>query len=103
MKDVYRNSFSHASYSKLFKDTSTIMYSASFQNPTDIKKETVDVSKVPFLYLYAQENFAKTNALNYFTEIYAFVNDMDEKLLDLYPDIKDFVKKETDETNQRKP
>lgn len=50
-----------------------------------------------------QENFAKTNALNYFTEIYAFVNDMDEKLLDLYPDIKDFVKKETDETNQRKP
>jgi hypothetical protein len=94
LKDIYRNSFSHASYSRLFKNASTIMYSASYKNPTDIKEESVAISKVPFLYLRAQEEFAKQNAFHYFTEIYTFVNDMDEKLLDLYPDVKGFVEKE---------
>ena len=55
------------------------------------KEEIVDVSKVPFLYLLAQEQFAKKNALIYFLEVYEFIDKMDKKLLDLYPEVKELV------------
>lgn len=91
LKNIYRNSFSHASYTKLFKDASAVMYSGSLKNPTEVKEETTDISKVPFLYLLAQEKFANKNALSYFLEVYEFIDKMDKKLLDLYPEVKEFV------------
>lgn len=91
LKNIYRNSFSHASYTKLFKNTSAVMYSGSLKNPTEVKEETADISKVPILYLLAQERFANKNALNYFIEVYEFIDKMDKKLLDLYPDVKKFI------------
>lgn len=94
LKNRYRNPFSHASYSKLFKNASTTLYSASLSNPTEIKEETANISKVPFLYLQAQKKIANENALIYFLEIYAFVNNMDEKLLNLYPEAKETLQKE---------
>lgn len=91
LKNIYRNSFSHASYKKLFKDASTVIYSGSLKDLTEVKEEITDISKVPFLYLLGQEQFAKYNALNYFLEIYEFIDKMDNKLLDLYPETKEFV------------
>ena len=91
LKNIYRNTFSHASYLKLFKESSTVIYSGSLNEPTKIKEEIVDVSKVPFLYLLAQEQFAKKNALIYFLEVYEFIDKMDKKLLDLYPEVKELV------------
>ena len=67
------------------------MYSGSLKNPTEVKEETTDISKVPFLYLLAQEKFANKNALSYFLEVYEFIDKMDKKLLDLYPEVKEFV------------
>ena len=52
LKNIYRNTFSHASYSK---------------------------------------QFAKKNALIYFLEVYEFIDKMDKKLLDLYPEVKELV------------
>ena len=91
LKNIYRNTFSHASYSKLFKESSTVIYSGSLNEPTKIKEKIVDISKVPFLYLLAQEQFAKKNALIYFLEVYEFIDKMDKKLLDLYPEVKELV------------
>lgn len=91
LKNIYRNSFSHASYTKLFKNASAVMYSGGLKNPTEVKEETADISKVPILYLLAQERFANKNALNYFIEVYEFIDKMDKKLLDLYPDVKKFI------------
>lgn len=91
LKNIYRNSFSHASYKKLFKDASAVIYSGSLKDLTEVKEEITDISKVPFLYLLGQEQFAKYNALNYFLEIYEFIDKMDNKLLDLYPETKEFV------------
>ena len=68
-----------------------VIYSGSLNEPTKIKEEIVDVSKVPFLYLLAQEQFAKKNALIYFLEVYEFIDKMDKKLLDLYPEVKELV------------
>lgn len=96
LKNIYRNSFSHASYSKLFKNASTVMYSGSLKNPKEIKEETADISKVPLLYLLAQEQFAKSNALNYFLEVYEFIDKMDKKLLNLYPEVKEFVLRQSE-------
>lgn len=93
LKNMYRNSFSHASYSKLFKGASTVLYSGSSKNPTEVKEETAMIPKVPFLYLSAQEQFAQENALNYFLEVYGFIDKMDRKLLDLYPETKDLLQK----------
>ena len=91
LKNIYRNSFSHASYKKLFKDASAVIYSGSLKDLTEVKEEITDISKVPFLYLLGQEQCAKYNALNYFLEIYEFIDKMDNKLLDLYPETKEFV------------
>lgn len=91
LKNIFRNPFSHASYSKLFKDASTTIYSGGLENPADIKEETVDISKTPFLYLLAQEQFAQKNAFLYFLEIYEFIDKMDQKLLELYPEVKEIV------------
>ena len=57
----------------------------------EIKEETTDISKVPSLYLLAQEKFANKNALSYFLEVYEFIDKMDKMLLDLYPEVKEFV------------
>lgn len=91
LKNIYRNSFSHASYSKLFKNASMVLYSGNLKNPTEVKEETANISKVPLLYLLAQEQFANKNALNYFLEVYEFIDKMDKMLLDLYPEVKEFV------------
>lgn len=101
LKNIYRNSFSHASYSKLFKNASTVLYSGSFKNPTEIKEETAMISKVPFLYLLAQEQFAKENALAYFLEVYEFIDKMDRKLLELYPEVKEFLQKEKSKNEKK--
>ncbi|WP_321480478.1 hypothetical protein [uncultured Bacteroides sp.] len=93
LKNNYRNSFSHASYSKLFKNASAVLYSANISNPVEITEETANISTVPFLYLAAQKEFAKRNALKYFFEVYTIVNNMDEKLLDLYPETKEALQK----------
>ncbi len=95
LKNTYRNPFSHASYSKLFKHDSTIFYSTNLKNLAEIKKETVSISKVPLLSLLAQEEFAKNNALSYFLEVYEFIDKMDKKLLDLYPEVKEFISKQS--------
>ena len=60
-------------------------------HPTEVKEETTDISKVPSLYLLAQEKFANKNALSYFLEVYEFIDKMDKMLLDLYPEVKEFV------------
>lgn len=91
LKNNYRNPFSHASYTKLFKDASMVMYSGSLKNPTEVKEETTNISKVPFLNLLLQERFANENAQNYFFEVYEFIDKMDRKLLDLYPAVKELV------------
>lgn len=91
LKNIYRNSFSHASYSKLFKNASMVLYSGNLKNPTEVKEETANISKVPLLYLLAQEQFANENALSYFLEVYEFIDKMDKMLLDLYPEVKEFV------------
>lgn len=91
LKNIYRNSFSHASYSKLFKNASMVLYSGNLKNPTEVKEETANISKVPLLYLLAQKQFANENALSYFLEVYEFIDKMDKMLLDLYPEVKEFV------------
>lgn len=91
LKNTYRNPFSHASYSKLFKNASKVLYSGNLKNPTEVKEETTDISKVPLLYLLAQEQFANENALSYFLEVYEFIDKMDKVLLDLYPELKKFI------------
>ena len=56
-----------------------------------IKKETVHIYKVPFLSLLAQKGFATQNAKYYFYMVYEFIEKMDKKLLDLYPEVKKLV------------
>ena len=46
---------------------------------------------VPIFATFAQVEFAKINAERYFLEIYALVNNLDKKLLYLYPETKEFV------------
>lgn len=92
LKNRYRNPFSHASYSQLFKDTSTTIYKGSYNNPSEIKEETIDISNVPMYQLIAQKQFADFNAFGYFIEIYSYIDKLDRKLLDLYPDLLKFLK-----------
>ena len=68
-----------------------VLYSGNLKNPTEVKEETANISKVPLLYLLAQEQFANENALSYFLEVYEFIDKMDKMLLDLYPEVKEFV------------
>jgi len=91
LKNLYRNSFSHASYSTLFDGATTTLYIGDLSGLTNIKKERVSISKVPFLSLSAQKTFADKQAKRYFIEVYEFIDNMDRKLLDLYPDIKELV------------
>ena len=60
--------------------------------PNEVKEEMVNISMIPLLNTLAQVKFANTNAARYFLEIYALINDLDKKLLDLYPETKLFVK-----------
>lgn len=95
LKNRFRNPFSHASYSKLFRNTKIPIYIGSL-NPTEkIEEKTINVSTIPVFSLLAQEEYAKRYAFEYFVEIYTFINDMDKKLLDLYPDLKEYVNKKS--------
>lgn len=93
LKNRFRNPLSHASYSKLFRNTKIPIYIGSL-NPTEkIEEKTINVSTIPVFSLLAQEEYAKRYAFEYFAEIYTFINDMDKKLLDIYTDLKEYVDK----------
>ena len=76
------------------------VWRTSLSNPNSVKEEKVNISMVPLLNTFAQVEFAKTNAAKYFLEIYTLINDLDEKLLDLYPETKRLV--ESQQNNQSK-
>lgn len=92
LKKKFRDPFSHASYTKLFANAQMPIWRTSLSNPNSVKEEKVNISMVPLFYTLAQIEFAKTNAARYFLEIYALINNLDNKLLDLYPNTKEFVK-----------
>lgn len=94
LKTNFRNPLSHASYMKLFKNTTLPIWSGKLSNPDQIVEEKVNIATVPIFSLLAQKEYANRFALSYFIDIYAFINKMDKKLLDLYPDTKAFVEKE---------
>lgn len=100
LKKKFRDPFSHASYTKLFGNAQMPVWRTSLSNPNSVKEEKVNISMVPLLNTFAQVEFAKTNAAKYFLEIYTLINDLDEKLLDLYPETKRFV--ESQQNNQSK-
>lgn len=93
LKNRFRNPLSHASYSKLFRNTAIPIYVGSLNSTEKIEEKTINVSTIPVFSLLAQEEYAKRYAFEYFAEIYTFINDMDKKLLDLYPDLKEYVDK----------
>ncbi len=93
LKNRFRNPLSHASYSKLFRNTTIPIYVGSLNSTEKIEEKTINVSTIPVFSLLAQEEYAKRYAFEYFAEIYTFINDMDKKLLDLYPDLKEYVDK----------
>lgn len=92
LKNKFRIPFSHASYTKLFADVKMPIWKVSLSKPNEVKEEMVNISMIPLLNTLAQVKFANTNAARYFLEIYALINDLDKKLLDLYPETKLFVK-----------
>lgn len=91
LKSRYRDTFSHASSSKLFKDVLIPVYKGNLASPLNIRKEYVNISRIPMFCLEAQKIFADANAYGYFIEIYSYIDNLDRKLLDLYPDIKSFL------------
>nr|WP_321377975.1 hypothetical protein [uncultured Bacteroides sp.] len=92
LKNKFRNPFSHACYSKkLFKEAKMHILKGSLTDPQNIKEEFVNISNIPFLQLEAQKDFAEKNAFGYFVEIYSYVDKLDRKLLDLYPETKQFL------------
>lgn len=91
LKNKFRNPFSHASYTELFANEQIPMWSFNLNNSNKIREEVVNISTVPLLTPLAQVAFAKANAAGYFLEVYALINDLDKKLLDLYPETKQFV------------
>ena len=99
LKNKFRDPMSHASYTKLFTNAQMPIWRTSLGNPKSLKEEIVNISMVPIFATFAQVEFAKINAERYFLEIYAMVNNLDKKLLYLYPETKEFVENQRRNNN----
>ena len=99
LKNKFRDPMSHASYTKLFTNAQMPIWRTSLGNPKSLKEEIVNISMVPIFATFAQVEFAKINAERYFLEIYALVNNLDKKLLYLYPETKEFVENQRRNNN----
>lgn len=86
IRELMRNGFSHADSSKVLKhlpDEATF-YEAKLSGPSDLKRVTINQKVVPIFQSIQMDNFAKTNAFNYFVFVFTLMKNIDERLKKKY-------------------
>ncbi len=81
LRDAFRNSYSHASSSKIFKDVTVKGKEiSSFDEAFEELNENLDVSQIPIIQGIIQYELAKKESISYFMNVDAIIRHMIDKL-----------------------
>lgn len=84
IREQMRNGFSHADFSKILEEVPDTIetYGATFDDPTNLKKNEVNPKIIPFLETLLIENFAKENAVEYFVYVLSLIERIEQRLIE---------------------
>lgn len=83
VREVFRNGFSHADYSKILEGVSDTLpgYSASLAGEDGVIQVSLNPKTIPFLQSVTMERFAKQNAGDYFKTVINLLTNIEERMV----------------------